>query len=413
VVLRELSIEEGAVFRQRQVTDSQRRLATLQILQFASVTARAPEGAVVSRIPVELTVVENPPRVLQLGAGYGSEDRFRASAQWSHLNFLGQARQASAEAKWSSIDRGAKVSLSQPYWFRRGLAIEAEGASWWTHESTYDSRTFGGRIGVSYRFGERRPGRGRLVGNRVRAGYAREYLRYNIRPETLEDLTNVDELIALGLDPVSGRGRGVNAAIELTYDRNAADDLRDPRSGYGASVHVAHARPWLGGTFHYDEILADGRTYLPVARRIVVALRARVGTLAAGTDADVPFSARYFLGGSTSLRGWGRYQVAPLSNGVPIGGRTTFDSSVEARVQIRGPFGAVAFFDAGNVWPGTWDVDFHDLRSSVGIGLRYGTPIGLVRGDIASQVSRVPGLLIDGLPEERHWRLHLSLGQAF
>ena len=49
----------------------------------------------------------------------------------------------------------------------------------------------------------------------------------------------------------------------------------------------------------------------------------------------------------------------------------------------------------------------------MGPGLRYLTPIGPVRVDFARQLNPIPGLLVDGVPETRHWRIHFSLGQAF
>ena len=55
----------------------------------------------------------------------------------------------------------------------------------------------------------------------------------------------------------------------------------------------------------------------------MLAVRARLGSidgLSATASAAVPFYKRYFLGGATSLRGWGRFEVSPLSEGDPIGG---------------------------------------------------------------------------------------------
>jgi outer membrane translocation and assembly module TamA len=52
-------------------------------------------------------------------------------------------------------------------------------------------------------------------------------------------------------------------------------------------------------------------------------------------------------------------------------------------------------------------------RTDVGAGLRYNTPIGLVRVDYGHQLNPIPGLLVNGSPETRHWRIHFSIGQAF
>jgi outer membrane protein insertion porin family/translocation and assembly module TamA len=75
--------------------------------------------------------------------------------------------------------------------------------------------------------------------------------------------------------------------------------------------------------------------------------------------------------------------------------------------------GAVAFLDLGNVWSSTWRVYLNDLRYDVGPGLRYATPIGPLRVDFGYQINPIPGLLVDGVPQTRRWRVHFSIGQAF
>ena len=113
------------------------------------------------------------------------------------------------------------------------------------------------------------------------------------------------------------------------------------------------------------------------------------------------------------MRGWGRYEVAPLIDGIPSGGRALLDLSAELRVPLRTRLGLVVFADAGNVWPTSAEFGVRDLRYDAGTGVRYTTPIGLVRADIGVQINPVPGLLIDGEPQTRRWRVHLSIGQAF
>jgi len=90
-----------------------------------------------------------------------------------------------------------------------------------------------------------------------------------------------------------------------------------------------------------------------------------------------------------------------------------FESSLEVRARVVGNFGLITFVDAGNVWADEWDFRLHDLLYDVGAGLRYYTPIGPVRLDLAWQLTPIDGLLIDGQPQDRRWRLHASIGQAF
>jgi outer membrane protein insertion porin family len=172
----------------------------------------------------------------------------------------------------------------------------------------------------------------------------------------------------------------------------------------------------LPGTFNYYAMSVDGRHYIPVTDRFVIANRVQIGSInAAGSDpGEVPFSKKYFLGGATSIRGWGRYEVSPLGeSGLPIGGNSMFAFSSEARYSTRGSLGLVAFLDAGNVWPGDSEYKFNDLRYAAGPGLRYQTPIGPIRFDIGYQLNPIPNLIVNGNPQARRWRIHFSIGQAF
>jgi outer membrane protein insertion porin family len=411
VIRRQLSIIPGQPYRESRVSLSQRRLGSLDILRFATINARPPEDGQPTAIPVRVVVAEDKPRRLEIGLGYGTEDRARASVEWSHLNFLGDARRASLMGQWSSIDRGLRLSLAQPYFLRRGLSFEASASTWWTGERIYTSRTYGGRVGVNYRRGGRGRGTGRPPDS-FRLAYDYEFLSYQVRPETLEDLTQVSQLIALGLDPVTGAGKGTKTAVVADYQHTATDTFADPHKGWALTLHGEVASPALGGTFRYRGMIGEVRGYLPVGRT-VVAVKANAGSLVARTDTDVPFSSRFFLGGASSLRGWSRYEVAPLSDGVPIGGRTMAQVSLEWRVPVTGPIQVVGFGDSGNVWAGSLDATIGGFRSDVGVGLRYRTPVGLLRGDAAMQLNPIPGLLVDGEPETRHWRIHVSIGQSF
>jgi outer membrane protein insertion porin family len=413
VVLRALAFDPGDLFRESRLIESQRRLRALGIFDFAHVGVDPESSEPLDRVPVIATVSEGRPQRIRLGVGYGSEDGPRGSLEWQHLNFLGDARHFSSETRYSRRLRGLGAEVLEPYFLTARLSANARLGAWWTSEPMYTSRALGGRVGLTFRAS------GRLrslapVDHVLRVSYLNDALNYTIRPEALEDLTQFDQLIALGLDPVTGSGSGRLAAINLGAERTAVDTTLDPHSGHAASLQLNFAAPWLGGTFRYREALGEASLYVPLGARHVWASRARLGAIYSRTAADVPFSHRYFLGGSTNLRGWGRFQVAPLTpEGLPIGGRAVVDLSTELRLAVRGAFGAVLFVDAGNVWDESGTVSVRDLRVAVGPGLRYLSPIGIVRADFGYQLERIPGLVIEGEPERRRWRLHLSIGHAF
>jgi outer membrane protein assembly factor BamA len=202
----------------------------------------------------------------------------------------------------------------------------------------------------------------------------------------------------------------------LEASRNTADNLLDARTGYVLTGRIEQAGRWLPGTFNYWSMSGEARHYLPLGSRAVIANRIRLATIdaAGNVERNVPFHKRYFLGGSSSIRGWGRFEVGPTSGfGLPIGGHSMFDGSSEIRLPLWGRVGGVVFLDYGNVWSNSWDINVGDLRYAVGPGLRYLTPIGPMRVDFGYQLNPIEDLRANGEPEVRHWRLHFSIGQAF
>ena len=159
-------------------------------------------------------------------------------------------------------------------------------------------------------------------------------------------------MIALGLNPTCigqidcGVTKGLRSAVFVDAGRNTTGNLADARKGYVATVHLEQAGGWLRGDYDYYEATLEGRSYVALGTRAVLAFRARGGSidsLRPGLESPVPFFKRYFLGGATNLRGWGRFDVSPLSgSGLPIGGQTTMNFSAEARIPLVGNLGGVA-----------------------------------------------------------------------
>jgi outer membrane protein assembly complex protein YaeT len=413
VIRRELAFFEGDLYQLSRITESQRRLYGLELFQFVNITPRLPEDRS-PQVPVVVTVAEGKHRRLQLAAGYGSEEKARARINWRHVNFGGGARTGETEAKWSSLEQGVRGSFTEPFLFQPGLSVRLSGATWWSREPIYESRSSGGRLVLSKDFSRTGVGTDRGARNRLSLSLIREYQHYAISDAALADPSFREELIALGLDPDSGRGSGTLSAFEVDFERNTSTQPLNPRQGYSISGHLESAGSLLGGSFNYNELHGEVRTYLELGPHLIWANRARSGTLAGSDGAEIPFYKRYFVGGSSSVRGWGRYQVSPLSPaGLPIGGRTMMEVSTEARFAIRGKLSGVAFVDGGNVWRDPWDVQLSDLRWAAGPGLRYDTPIGPMRVDLGFQLNPIEGLVIEGTQEKRKWRVHFSIGQAF
>ena len=413
VIRRELAFNEGEPYQLSRLTESQRRLYGLELFQFVNVAPRLPEDRS-PKIPVVITVAEGKHRRLEIGAGYGTEEKARGRINWRHVNFGGGARTGEVEARASRLVQGVRGSFTEPFLFQRGLSLRLSGSTWWADEPVYESRSTGGRATLTKEFSRAGFGTVRGVRNVASVSLIQEYEDYVVAPEVLADPTFRDELIALGLNPETGRGTGTVTGFEVDFERSTAAQLLDPRQGYFVSGHVEKAGQWLRGSFDYTELMGELRGYVPFGSRIVWANRGRSATLSGPSSALIPFYKRYFVGGSTSVRGWGRYQVSPLTPaGNPIGGRTLLEMSTEARFAIRGKLGGVIFVDGGNSWIDAWSVRLRDLRWAAGAGLRYNTPIGPMRFDFGQQLNPIDGLVVDGKEATRTWRVHFSIGQAF
>jgi outer membrane protein assembly complex protein YaeT len=414
VIRRELTFDPGDVFTRQAMRETQRSLYRLELFEFVNVESLEDQRTQSPQVPVRVTVAEGKHQKVTLGAGYGTEERLRGTIRWDHVNFLRDARHLGVEAKWSSLDRGIRLDFREPYFLTRGVSLNFDGQAWQAREGQategeplYSFDSLGGRATLRHDL---------TTQTFWSLSLLNEFQRSEISNAALLDFTVRDELIALGLDPRTGVSSGTLSAVAFDVSRNTTGNILDARSGYVASGHVEQAGSWLWGTYNYWSVTAEARHYLPVGRRFVAANRLRVGTIDGGTEpgANVPFRKRYFLGGSSSIRGWGRYEISPLSGfGLPIGGHTMLEGSTEARVPLFGKLGAVAFLDYGNVWSGSWDFQVRDLRYAAGGGLRYTTPIGPVRVDIGRQLNPIENLRVNGEISERYWRLHFSVGQAF
>jgi outer membrane protein assembly complex protein YaeT len=416
VVQRQLTFRPGRRYRLSQVQESQRRLYDLETFQFANIEPDVKEGEQPEIVPVKVTVTEGNHRKVNFGVGFGSEEKARASIDWRHVNFFGGARTMQIESRYSSLTRGVRANFRQPYLFTPRYSMLLSGQTWHRDEPSYTLDTSGGRLSVERVFARRGPLSQRVGSTSLSMTYTNEFQKYSVTEAALNTPSFLKTLIALGLDPLSGKGRGTLSSLGFDLNRSTADSALNAQHGYALNAHVEQAGRMLGGDFDFVETILEGRSYIPLGRFAVIAAKLRggsIGSIGTNDNLAVPFFRRYFLGGATSLRGWGRFEVAPLYSGFPIGGHTVLESSAELRAPLWGNLTGVLFADAGNVWNNAWDFNLNDLRYDVGPGLRYMTPIGPIRFDFGYQLNPIPGLLVDGKAQARRFRFHFSIGQAF
>jgi outer membrane translocation and assembly module TamA len=222
--------------------------------------------------------------------------------------------------------------------------------------------------------------------------------------------------------------------------RDSRNDILDPDRGHFTRVDGELAAR-AGGSevgFVRTFLLCFAFIRVPTARRSVLALGGRIGLAQGfrrtvvreddtgrpltGPDGlpivevvqDLPASERFFAGGDTTVRGFSLDRLGTSATisptGFPTGGNAVVVLNTELRFALVGGFGAVTFLDAGNVFGRATDIDFGQLRSAAGVGVRYQSPVGPIRVDLGFKLDRrelTAGTL------ERRSVLHISLGQAF
>jgi outer membrane protein assembly complex protein YaeT len=405
-IRRSLTLTPGKLYERRLVQDSQRRLYGMSLFQFVNVEPVDVEQQP-AVVPMKVTVAEGNKNRVNFSVGYGTEEQARIDAEYRRLDFLGAARSFGAHARWSSLDRGAQLDFNQPYLFDPRVSLTWTGQDWLTFTPAYNSTVVGTTATTVFQADR---------WTSLSFSLTSEHDSSTIASDVQTDPFLRSDLIALGLNPETGEQSGTLTALKLEGRHSTTDSLLDARRGYIVSASVERAGGFLPGSFHYTGVSGEARHYLTLANPLVLATRLQIANLAAPADdpGAVPFAKKYFLGGATTIRGWGRYEVSPLSlSGLPIGGNSLFLFSEELRAHIAGNWGAVAFLDTGNVWAESWGIRLSDLRYAVGAGLRYQTPIGPVRLDYGYQLNPIPGLVVNGEPQTRRWRIHFSIGQAF
>ena len=157
--------------------------------------------------------------------------------------------------------------------------------------------------------------------------------------------------------------------------------------------------------------LAEGRAFRSFGAddRFTLAGRARAGSVFGSELATTPRNYLFFSGGGGTVRGHpyqslGVEEIAGPDGPIKTGGLSVASATAEFRVQVREKIGVVAFADYGQVWTGDAFGGEGDDHAGAGLGVRYDTPIGPLRFDVAGPVSGDTG---NGV------QLYLGLGQAF
>ncbi|MCG6967074.1 MAG: autotransporter assembly complex protein TamA [Chromatiaceae bacterium] len=184
----------------------------------------------------------------------------------------------------------------------------------------------------------------------------------------------------------------------IAFDHAEGDDVLRTRRGYRVRFEARGAHEALLSTASFVQLSASAKGIYRFGQGGRVTGRVDGGVTVVPSITDLPASLRFFAGGDNSVRGYAYQSLGPLDDkGEVRGGKNLLTASLEYEHPVVGEdWWAAAFVDAGNAF----DSDQFELRSAYGVGVRWYSPVGRVRLDVA-----FPDDTSDG-----SWRVHFGLG---
>ena len=417
-----LAIHEGEVYSDDALEEAERRIFGMGVFGSVTVTIGTPDDATAT-LPVVVTVREAPFRTLRLGAGLVVDQihqEARLIGDWTHRNFLGGTRKLTihAEVGWAFLPDIYAVASNDVSAAPRSGPVADLGA-------TFEQPRLAGHPSLKQRSGI---DLSRTIqqtydnlGGRLSAGVVwQPRARVSIFPAYhLEiDYLNGSPInsaatapLTLGCQTTTGSCTVYLSYLEevLTWDHR--DKLLEPRNGFYTSLSLQEGGGPLQGDFGYFRVLPELRAYVSFLDddALTFAARVQLGELWSITG-ESAVVIRFYGGGANSMRGFSERRLSPLlevpvpginppatcsatstaSDGcetVPIGGNGMFMGSFEARYSVLENVRVATFVDVGQVTTGLFGLsDLPGVLWAVGIGVRYLTPIGPIRLDLARRL---------------------------
>lgn len=374
-------LDEGVIYSPEELRKAADRLRRTGVFRSVALTEAETLGPG-NTLDITANVSEMPWRRLGFGAEVTSTEGATLSAYWLHRNLMGGAERMTVEAEISKIglknsggvDWSLGVTVERPASFTPDTTAKLTVGLERVNDIGTRTDLFEFGFGLSHIFSDRLTARADLL--------------YTISRAT----------------DATGRRvfRNLSLPVGVTWDRR--DDKLDPRRGFWID---AEAMPFLGFKSTGSGLRAevDARGFYPVGDRIVLAGRFQGGLITGAALPDTPTDYRFWSGGGGTVRGQPYKSLGVNIGGVASGGSRFVGGSLEVRGRVTQRIGVVGFFDYGRITDATYTAaPQSDWHAGAGIGLRYTTPVGPLRLDLAAPAGGRKG---DGV------QFYLGIGQAF
>lgn len=395
VIRRELTQLPGETYDGDRIRRSLDNLFALGYFDDLQIEPR--DGSAADRIRLRLEVAEREKMSqLYFGGGYSTTDGLMGMVSLRQQNFdwrgrprfIGGGQKLDLNLSLGGRSRDVRLGFTEPWLGDRPVSFGFDVYDWRReYRDEFEEKRAGGRL----RFGWRPPGRWRYS------------LTPGIERVTVSDVRQAVYADEAGLDSIHSVTGGIV--------RDTRDSRVRPRAGTEQGLTLKYAGGLLGGSRDFTRSEYRLAWYRGLPGDWVFSSRTRLGYARPfGGSTRVPLAERFFAGGDRTVRGYANRSLGPRHPADPdvvIGGRFQVLETLElARPLPLAPNlqPELAFFtDAGQVWAGTNDFSFSDIKVGVGAGIRFNVP-----GMFPIQIDYA--FALDPLPGESRGRLHFVFG---
>lgn len=420
VIRRELVIQEGQLFSNQSLMLSQTRVQRLGFFEKVEVTTQ--RGDRDDIINARVMVTERPTGTFQAGAGFSSAESILANLQISQNNLFGRGQRLGLQLQWSSLRTLFNASFSEPYFFDTNLRFSASLYKFDFLYRDYQEGSTGGNLTLGYPLLDRFTSANDLS---ISTTYKLEDVVITPGGRSGRDVRQIGSLF---------RG-GLTSSLQLALVYDSRDNPFFPTKGQSHNARVEFADDMITGSqaefLKYD---TEVNWFIPIVWQFVLRLHGQFGYV---TNVDprkpIPLQERYLVGGPNTVRGFQRWSLGPSRSVASntsdpgtsvgefvIGGNKQLLLTAEVEfpiltaINLKGVF----FADVGNAFgegqnftlrPDIFtdnELLYSDaLRSSLGLGFRWFSPIGLLRFEWGFPLAR--------LRSEDPMVFEFSIGNAF
>jgi len=403
LILKESGLEPGEMYKLDKIQQAQVDLFNHHLFRFATVSI--PPQAVDSTLLVNISIRENSPRTVEVLFGLGTEDIVRGQASWIHRNVLGAANRFSVTGRASFIEQSANFDYLVPYVFNTHSSIVISPFFQHLLEKSFELTRGGITNSFIYQYRENFTGT-----------FSYQFTR-NLELSQQFNVTLPDTSLTYNLSSFR-----LSGYYRPGFSREGQGWVIQPFAEFSGFFGAA--------SFAFQKLSVDVRRFTRLTNSTTLATRIEAGGIYDVQTDSLPRNLRFFLGGTSSVRGWARHELGPKrarvdSAGfiryVPVGGRATFGFNIEIRQELNSfikGFGVAAFLDGGQVWRSPGDLGARPLQFALGGGFRYRSPIGPLRVDVGYKLNPTDedlnifegedfGNTLDRIG------IHFSVGQAF